>query len=164
MFVSTVSKMKIFQFTSALFLFALTGHIAFATQLDAKPLAELVAMSEHIIVGHVTAVDMIDTNDNPVNDDTAVTGPGSSNTIRLHIDVNSVLKTNASSVPKHLIISLWRIWNYSLGQVKAGSLGQDEIYLLKGEDFHPVYPGLFRRGIDEEELIDIIVLKQGFRK
>lgn len=147
-----------------LFLCLLTLQNVFATEIETRPLDELVAMSDHIIVGHVSKVDMIDTNDEVVDDDAATTGPGSGNTIRLHIDVSAVLKTNAKTVPKHITISLWRIWQYSLGQVKAGSLNQDEIYLLKGEDFHPVYPGLFRRGVNEQEMIDIIVLKQSFKQ
>lgn len=152
------------KYTILLLLCLVVSHHAVATQIDNKPLDELVAMAEHIIIGHVASVDMIDTNEKVIDDDTAMTGPGSGNTIRLHIDVASVLKTNAKTVPKRITISLWRIWQYSLGQVKAGSLGQDEIYLLKGIDFHPVYPGLFRRGLNEEELIDVLVLKQGFDK
>lgn len=101
--------------------------IGIATSVPEPPLEELVLDSDHILAGTVRLVDMVDRDGNQVTDPGAMTGPGRSNTIRLHVVVDSdgVILTNAPSVPKEVIIPLWTAWHYSLHDVKQaeGSRG-----------------------------------------
>jgi hypothetical protein len=51
--------------------------------------------ADHILVGRVTGVDMVDGRGRPVTDEGARTGPGLDNTIRLLITADEVLVTSA---------------------------------------------------------------------
>lgn len=145
-----------------LFLLLVSVQVS-AASLDAKSLEELVVMSDHIVEVEITGVDMVGSS-GLVNDDAATTGPGSANEIRLHARVISVLKSTTDNFPAELTVSLWRLWNYSLKQVKDASLNEKAIFLLKGEEIFPVYPGLFRRGMNELQHIRIILGKEELRK
>ena len=143
-----------------LLFFALPG-MCMATSVMPKSLTNLVEDADHVVVGTVERIDMIDENGNEVTDDDARTGPGLKNTIRLHVSVqtNGVLYTTAEVVPKTVTISLWSAWHYSLGQIKK-TKGEEAIFLLKGDEFQFVYPCLFRRSLSEREQIERLVKKK----
>lgn len=73
--------------------------------------------ADHILIGRVTGVDMIDGNGKPVEDREARTGPGRENIIRILITVDEVLVTNASDVPSVIRVPLASHLHYSLGQI-----------------------------------------------
>jgi hypothetical protein len=129
-----------------------------ATTIIPKSLTNLVADADHVLVGKVTLVDMVDGNGKQVTDLEAHTGPALSNVIRLHVDVetNGVLYTTSQQVPAGIVIPLWPMWHYSLRQIKKveGTVG---IFLLKGKDFGAVYPGGFHRDLSEKAEIEALL-------
>lgn len=116
---------------------------------------ELVKHSDHMLVGHVVNVDMIDGRGREIKDLEARTGPGSDNKIRLLIQVDEVIKTNAKSVPKTLKVPLDSFMHFKYGQIKKAHEGDTEkfLLLLKGPDFQPPFAGTFRRELAERERI-----------
>ena len=66
-----------------LFLVALTPVIAMAGFPFEATLDEMAQQADHILVGRVAGVDMVDAHGNPVNDPEARTGTSLDNTIRL---------------------------------------------------------------------------------
>lgn len=128
-----------------------------ATSVEQRSLPQLLAETDHVLAGHVIKVDMLDSDGEPVSDNDATTGPGQDNTIRLHIKVNEVITTTAKSTPDIIILELWNAWHYTLGQIKSSANDEKAIYLLKDSNYQIVYPGYFRRGLDEKSrIIDII--------
>jgi hypothetical protein len=116
---------------------------------------ELVKNSDHMLVGHVIDVDMIDGRGHAIKDLEARTGPGSDNKIRLIIQVDEVIKTNAKSVPKTLKVPLDSFMHFKYGQIKKAHEGDTErfLLLLKGPDFQPPFAGTFRRELIERDRI-----------
>jgi hypothetical protein len=125
-----------------------------ATSIQERPLAELVAEADHVVVGRVTRVTMRNWMGREVRNLEARTGPGSRNEIRLHITVetNGILKTNKKNFPSNLEVPLWRMWHYSLGGIKAWE-GATNVFLLKGEGLERVYPRYFRRDLSDKATI-----------
>lgn len=105
-------------------------------------LEEMAESADHIIIGRVTGVDMIDGRGKPVTDEAARTGPGLNNTIRLLITVDEVLVTNADHVPDVLLVPLASHLHYSLGQIRSAHEGDSvvRLVLLKGSDFAGMKP------------------------
>lgn len=138
------------------FVVALFGVQAYATQIPFKDLTNLVAETDHVLVGTVTRVDMVDANGNQVTNETARTCPGSANQLRLHVAMatNGVIASTASRVPEKLVIPLWQMWFDTLGNRKKLMEGKTFIFLLKGPDFQPVYFGLFDRQMSERTEIE----------
>ena len=120
-----------------------------AIDIAEKPVAELLDMSEHVIVAKVIKVDALDAFGNSSNNPDISTGPGTSHSIRLHIKPIDILKTNSKSTPETIIITLWRLWKYRLGDIREGSEGHVYVFLLKGKDYIPVYPRYFIRNVLE---------------
>ena len=72
-------------------IFSLALHISFfaqATKIEKKTLSELMAVTEHVFIGTVMKVDMLDGVGNEITDLEARTGPGIENVIRLHVEIN----------------------------------------------------------------------------
>ncbi len=132
---------------------ALVPWIAFAGFPFEATLNEMVEGADHILIGRVTGVDMIDGTGKPIHEMDAMTGPGKDNTIRLLVTVDEVLVTNAAVVPEVLPIPLANHLHYSLGQIAEAHEGDTTVrlLLLKGEDFVGIKPGLFMRPLSDKE-------------
>lgn len=130
-------------------------NVVNATQVNPKELRELVKDADHIIGGKVIKVDMVDENGNFITDEKARTGPGSTNTIRLHLRVDKklILKTTKETTPDIIVVNLWQMWHFTLGHIKENELNKDRIFLLKGNNYEEVYPMAFLRDISEKEEI-----------
>ncbi len=147
--------------------FCLLAFTSFATSLPPRSLAQLVTDYDHVIIGKVTLVDMIDAKGKQITNLTARTGPGLYHTIRLNITVqtNGVLLTNSKHVPPTLIIPLDSAWHYSLGQIKTAEEGQTRIFLLKGANFDFAYSaGCSRALSDRPQIEDLIKPKTASAK
>jgi hypothetical protein len=116
-------------------------------------LAEMATEADHLLVGRVVGVDMIDGNGRPVLDDQARTGPGLKNVIRLRIAVDETLTTMAERVPKELLVSLDPLMHYSLGQIRSAHQNDatPRLLLLKGTDFSSLRPGIFFLPLQERD-------------
>ncbi len=113
---------------------------------------QLAAKSDHVFVGQVVGVDMIDVKGREIKDDDAKTGPGSNYVIRLKVKNDEVLVTKAQETPKGLYIPLDSFMHYSLGQVKEVHAGKNPkiLLLLAGHKFAPPQPGVFRRDLTKK--------------
>ena len=65
-------------------------------------LEKLVENSDHLLIGHVVGVDMIDGKGEEITDPSARTSPGSKNLIRLIVKVDEVIVSNVKNVPDTL--------------------------------------------------------------
>jgi hypothetical protein len=131
----------------------------FSTTVPPRPLPDLVKAADHVLIGKVVNVDMVDAKGNPIVNNDARTGPGEGNVIRLHVVVeeNGVLKTTAKAVPRTIVIRLWTEWHFSLGQWKTEALDKRYIFLLKGDDFQWVYPmGFLRDPSEKDEILKLL--------
>lgn len=136
-----------------LLLAALLPAVAFAGFPFEATLEDMAEGADHILVGRVAGVDMIDGDGKPVLDEKARTGPGLRNTIRLLIEVDEVLVTNATRVPEVLPVPLASHLHYSLGQIREAHEGDTlaRLVLLRGKDFSGIEPGVFLRPIGDKE-------------
>lgn len=127
-------------------------------------LEDMALSADHILVGRVTGVDMIDGAGRPVNDPEARTGPGQRNQIRLRITVDHVLVSNAPPVPRHLFVPLASHLHYTLGQIQAAHAQDSEqrLVFLKGPRFEAIKPGVFMRPLDERQ--EALRLRQAARR
>lgn len=116
-------------------------------------LDEMAVGADHILIGRVTGVDMIDGAGKPVTDPEARTGPGLRNRIRLRITVDQVLESNATPVPKHLFVPLASHLHYTLGQIRDAHAQDSEqrLVFLKGPGFDGIKPGVFMRPLEERQ-------------
>lgn len=128
--------------------------MALATMLPAAALAslplemsltEMATEADHVLVGYVVDVDMVDESGNSVLDEEARTGPGLNKIIRLHVAIDEPLATTAARVPKELLIPLDPLMQYSLGQVRAvhQNNAARRLLLLKSASFSSLKPGIF---------------------
>jgi hypothetical protein len=126
---------------------------AFAGVPFEATLEEMAEGADHILLGRVTGVDMIDGSGKPVLDENARTGPGLGNTIRLLVTVDEVLVTNAVDVPKVLPVPLATHLHYSLGKIREAHDGDTllRLVLLQGEDFSGIKPGVFLRPLSDKD-------------
>ena len=127
-----------------LFLFTLHAHAGVPLNLSDKDLA---AMTDHVLVAHVVGVDMVDGKGRQIKDDKAMTGPGLKHTIRLKVQIDKALVTNAKKVPKIIYIPLDSFMHYRLGQVMEAHADANKkfLILLAGEKFSPPMAGVFSR-------------------
>jgi hypothetical protein len=133
-----------------------------ATQIVPKDLTELIAMSDHVLVVKIAKVSMVDSKGKELRDPEARTGPGIPNELRLHVDVqeDGVLMTTSDKVPAKLVVPLWRMWHFSLGQWKKEE-GSTYIFLLKGENYIRVSPMEFMRDLSERAEIERLIEVKG---
>ncbi len=126
---------------------------AFASLPLQMSLAEMAAQADHVLVGHVVGVDMVDGNGLPVVDDRARTGPDLNNVIRLHVAVDETLITTAERVPKELVVPLDPLMHYSLGQIRSAHQNDAtlRLLLLKGTDFSILKAGIFFLPLQEKD-------------
>jgi hypothetical protein len=116
-------------------------------------LEEMATSADHVLVGRVTGVDMIDGAGRPIESPEARTGPGLTNEIRLQIAVDEVVVTNAPTVPKVLYVPLASHLHYSLGQIREAHAEESEqrLILLKGPNFQGIKPGVFMLPLQDRE-------------
>lgn len=136
-----------------LFLVAFLPAIAMAGFPFEATLEEMAHEADHILVGRVAGVDMMDGQGKPVEDPQARTGPGLDNTIRLLIQVDQVLVSNAAKVPDVIPVPLASHLHYTLGQIQEAHQGDEEaqLVLLKGTDFVGIKPGVFLRSLTDKD-------------
>ena len=128
--------------------------VAAATSVPPKPLEEMVRESDHVVIATITRVDMVDGRRKPVTDRDARTGPGLTNEMRFHLKVEEVLFTRSNALSPGLMVPLWTMWHYGLGDMQDRVTGSRGIFLLKGESFEPTYPADFQRALDERPEIE----------
>jgi hypothetical protein len=129
-------------------------------------LEEMAKNSDHLLVGHVIGVDMVDGQGNEITDLNAMTGPGIDNLIRLVIEVDEVVISPARSVPKVLKVPLDPFMHYKFGQVKEmhSAPGQKFLLLLNGDSFKPYLPGVFGRDLSEKsKVIELMKSNKSFK-
>jgi hypothetical protein len=138
-----------------LFLIALVPAMAIAGFPFEATLEEMAQQADHVLVGRVVGVDMVDGKRDPVLDPKARTGPGLDNTIRLLIRVDQVLVSNASNVPNVIPVPLASHLHYTLGQIQEAHAGDKELrlVLLKGPDFVGIKPGVFLRPLADKDIV-----------
>ena len=132
----------------------LYSAVALASIPIRTTIEELARGADHIVVGRVVGVDMVDEKGKQIKDPNGQTGPGLKNTIRLHIAVDEVLVTSSrKQVPKLLKVPLDPFMHYSLGQIQNAHSKPSGPYLvlLKGPSFLPVVPGALLRSLDEKK-------------
>lgn len=136
-----------------LFLVALIPAIAVAGFPFEATLEEMAQQADHILVGRIVGVDMVDGQGNPIKDPEARTGPSLDNTIRLMIQVDQVLVSNAAKVPDVIPVPLASHLHYTLGQIQEAHQGDEEVrlVLLKGSDFVGIKPGVFLRPLTDKD-------------
>jgi hypothetical protein len=115
-------------------------------------LKEMASSADHMLIGTVIGVDMVDGDGVAVDDPAAGTGPGLANVIRLQVRVDETLVTNAAKVPAVLDIPLDPFLHYSLGQIKNAHAGVNHpiLLLLKGPSFAPIKAGVFARPLADQ--------------
>lgn len=116
-------------------------------------IAEMATEADHVLVGHVADVDMVDGNGAPVTDGQARTGPGLNNVIRIHVAVDQTLVTTSEHVPKDLLLPLDPFMHYSLGQIRSAHLidATPRLILLKGVNFLSIKPGVLFLPLNEKD-------------
>ena len=114
---------------------------------------DLAKRAEHILVGRVIGVDMIDAYGKQLTDPRSKTGPGIKNEIRLIIKIDEVLRTNASVVPDKLYVPLDSFMHYSLGAIKEHypEVSEQMLILLSGKSFQPPVAGHFQRPLSSKD-------------
>jgi hypothetical protein len=118
---------------------------AAASMLPIATVEERAAAADHVLVGRVVDVEMINRRGRRVTDPEAMTGPNLSNTIRLVIEVDEVLVTTADAVPRRIAVALPTYMHYRLGQVREAHAGDDAptLVLLRGEGFEAAHEAGF---------------------
>jgi hypothetical protein len=108
---------------------------------------------------------MVDSDGQEVFDLEARTGPGTGNTIRLHVDTapDGILKAGDTPVPTRLVVPDWPMWHRVLRDMKDTE-GTEVILLLQGEDFAPVSEPDFVRDIAEAGPIRELLTKGGWTR
>lgn len=122
------------------------------TPLEAS-LSDLACGADHVFVGQVVGVDMIDAKAQPVKDRSERTGPGLSNTIRLEVEVLEVIESTSLQPPKQVKIPLDSLMHYSLGQISDvyAQPSGSRLVFLQGENYAPIIAGRFFWGLDARD-------------
>jgi hypothetical protein len=120
--------------------------------LDAS-LEELACGADHIFVGRVVGVDMVNLNGRQVRHPEAMTGPGMNRTIRLEVEVLERVESTEAVLPASVRVPLDPFMHYSLGQVKAAHTepSSARLVFLRGANFQPVIAGRFFWSLEEKE-------------
>ena len=136
-----------------LLLIALVPAIALAGFPFEATLEDMAQQADHVLIGHVIGVDMVNGQGDAVSDPQARTGPGLDNTIRLRIRVDQVLVSTASKVPDVIPVPLASHLHYTLGQIQEAHANDKEgrLVLLKGPEFVGIKPGVFLRPLKDKD-------------
>ena len=116
-----------------------------------KDVQEMAAEADHILVGTVDSVEMVDREGRPR--DRGETGLTHDEVIRLRVTPLRVLK-GGDAVPETLVLPLWRGWKHSLGKTTRTMEDNDFVFFLRGPGFDPLYLGEFYVPDDEREAVE----------
>lgn len=138
---------------AAVIMATLISFHARASQPLEASLSDLACQADHIFVGRVVGVDMVNGKDRLVRDRGAMTGPGSPNTIRLDVEIMEVIESTVTQHPKRVKIPLDTLMHFSLGQISdAHSKPSDpRLVFLQGENYAPIIAGRFFWGIEARD-------------
>lgn len=133
----------------------LLSHSAYATSVAEKTLPELVADSDHVVIGTVKAVKMHTWFGFETTNPKSRTGPGGTNELRWTVTIapSDILYTTKKTVPKEIIIRQWKMWHMDLEGSKYHE-GKTYIFLLKGDDMHYVHPASYYRDLSDRPEIE----------
>jgi len=136
----------------AILLLCLSTDAGASLPLQAS-LGDLACGADHVLVGRVVGVDMIDQHGKPIADPAARTGPGLTNTIRLKVDVIEVIESSAAKPPSHLDVPLDPAMHFSLGQIREAYAEPSDARLvfLRGAAFEPIIAGRFFWALSERD-------------
>jgi hypothetical protein len=114
---------------------------------------DLIQKTDHVLIGRVVGVDMVDGNGKQIYDLKAKTGPKSPNSIRLIFVVDEVIETNSKSVPTKLFVPLDSFMHFSFGQINEDypEVTEQRLLLLSGDEFQPPVAGHFQRNIQDKD-------------
>lgn len=120
-----------------------TSAVVSASHPLEASLQDLACGADHILVGRVVGVDMVNSIGMPIRDQNARTGPGLRNAIRLHVEVLEIVESAAPEPPSLLKVPLDSAMHYSLGQVQAvyAEPSDPSLVFLRGRSFEPVIAG-----------------------
>lgn len=140
------------RFLAALALLPLAAAASIPVEMSTEAMAR---SADHIAIGHVVKVDLIDRAGHVSTDASARTGPCMGNTIRLHVAIDQVLATTARSFPPLVMVPLDPFMHYTLGQVQAAHAGptRKALFLLKGPEFAPIAPGVHQLNLAERKRV-----------
>jgi hypothetical protein len=126
-------------------------------------LRDLACGADHVFVGRVVGVDMINSRGRPVRNPEARTGPGLTNTIRLEIEVLERIDSTETALPEKIKVPLDPFMHYTLGQIKAAHAepSSPALVFLRGSRFEPVIAGRFFWRLDSRE--EALELRKGCR-
>jgi hypothetical protein len=116
---------------------------------------EMAQQADHILVGRVVGVDMVNGQGKLITDPKARTGPGLENTIRLRVHVEQVLYSTSAKVPNLIPVPLASHLHYTLGQIQEAHKSNSEprLVLLKGKDFTGIKPGVFMLPLSDKDQV-----------
>ena len=112
------------------FLAFMISSMAHASRPIRVTLEELTSQTDHVLIGRIIGVDMIDGDGKQITDLDARTYPGSKNLIRLIVKVDEVIVSNVKNVPDTLKVPLDPFMHHSLGQIKEAHSSEGEKFLL----------------------------------
>jgi hypothetical protein len=127
----------------------------------------LIKKTDHVLIGRLVGVDMIDGNGKQIYDLKAKTGPKSQNNIRLIFAIDEVLETNSKSVPTKLFVPLDSFMHFSFGQIKEDypEVTEQRLLLLSGNEFQPPVAGHFQRNLlDKEYYLELFKTNKSFKQ
>lgn len=138
--------------TLTLILLAVSPLVGASVPLEAS-LRDLACGADHVFVGRVIGVDMINSRGRVVRNPEARTGPGLTNTIRLAIEVLERIDSSQPSLPRTIKVPLDPFMHYRLGQVKEAHSkpSAPALVFLRGGQLEPVIAGRFLWQLDERE-------------
>lgn len=133
------------RFRSLLLLLVLACPAVEASVPLVASLRDLACGADHVFVGRVVGVDMINERGRSVRDHEARTGPGLKNTIRLEVEVMERIDSTAAVLPSTIKVPLDPFMHFSLGQIKAAHAkpSAPALVFLRGSRFEPVIAGRF---------------------
>ncbi|MBK6688133.1 MAG: hypothetical protein IPG45_26905 [Deltaproteobacteria bacterium] len=120
----------------------LSTEVAATSIVGPPPLINLLRNADHVFIGKVVHVEMVDQDGAQILESDARTGPGRQNTLRLHVVrvEDGLLYSRGTEVPPtEIVVPLWPMWHMSLEQ-KRRSLGTTSIFIVNGPPWALVSP------------------------
>lgn len=131
--------------------------VAYGSAQASVPLAaslrDLACGADHMFVGRVVGVDMIDARGRRIRNEEAMTGPGRKRTIRLEVEMLELIESPEVAFPSSIRVPLDPFMHYSLGQIKDAHAepSNARLVFLRGARFEPIIAGRFFASLDARE-------------